>query len=252
MSKPIETVTNRDEPLKTSLTAKVVIHIISWSVLYVSVSMIAMTYFGISFSSNYENQTKLAESVAKQKVDQLTVSDKIVVVDVETSFTEPNEVRLLFTYDSAPSRLFHYEWESIADKIDVNLAVKQLPIMSSRFMTDKVLKAHAISEQIDFTDKLDKAMYHMIIEENKTLNTLGQLHDWFLKEGVNNHKLINYLSNTKTGTLFKQYQEIKPKQTPSILVGGSKIIYFDHDVETDELINVINAVAKQVVAENRL
>ncbi|WP_224067836.1 hypothetical protein [Vibrio penaeicida] len=243
---------HKDGRKKASFTSKVATHLFSWSVLYISLALVISTYFGFSFTDEYENKTLLANNVAKKKVEQLTLSTKIQVEEITTPFNESNEVRLLFSYDSAPCRLFHYEWSAISDLIDVNLAVKQVPVVSSRFMTETVLKAHAISEQIDFTSKLNNAMYKMVIEEGETINTLGQLHDWFLKEGVNNHKLINYLSNSKTGELFKNYQAIKPKQTPSILVGGSKIIYFEHDVNHEELVEVINAVANQVIAEERL
>ncbi|CCN40216.1 hypothetical protein VIBNIFTn2_120198 [Vibrio nigripulchritudo FTn2] len=243
---------NRDSHKNASISNKIVGHLFSWSMLYICLVLVVSTYFGFSFNDEYENKTLLASAVTKQKVEQLTMSQKIRIEDISTPFNESNEVRLLFSYDSAPCRLFHYEWSAISDSLDVNLAVKQVPVMSSRFMTDTVLKAHAISEQIDFTDKLNNAMYKMVIEEGETINTLGQLHDWFLKEGVNNHKLINYLSNSKTGQLFENYKSIKPKQTPSILVGGSKIIYFEHDVNHEELVEVINAVANQVIAEERL
>lgn len=226
-------------------------HLLKWGVGYIALVVIVLLQSNTSMKDIYNQQTALVEASENNK-KKLSLSDKIKIEDIETEFTEPNEIRLVFSYDSAPCRLFHHQWPAISRRFDVDLSVKQVPVNSSRFMTDTVLKAHAISEQIDFTNRLNEHLYHHVLEENKTLNTLGQLHDWFLKEGVNNYKLINYLSNNKTSELFEAYQLVRPSQIPSIIVGGKKIIYFDHDVSDDELVETVNYLSRHIISESRV
>jgi hypothetical protein len=227
---------------KKSTAQKVTSHIISYSILYISLGVVGCSQLvGFNYQSAYKSAEDLHDS--QQHVVVAKDFEGISITEVDSPFNDLNTARLVFSYDCPSCRLFQFNWGKVIDKLDVNIATEQTPVRNSQLMTVYVYKAYAIAEQLKLVPKLNKYMYKSILEDEKTFNNLGDLQDFYTARGVNNHKFISYLSNESTEALFEKYSNFNPESYPSVLLNGKIMLNFDSNIDPGQLAEAINYIS---------